>query len=112
MQDLLIQVLEENGDLTALPWTEASIQLQRRLDFAHRRIGNPWPQRDLEHLHRTTRTWIGDYLEDCLGWKDLESSTLEEALWSGMAWEQRQQLKQLLPTHLSIPSGRSAALQV
>ena len=110
-RNLLIQVLEENGDLNALPWTEASVQLQRRLDFAHRRIGTPWPQRDLEHLHRTSKTWIGAYLEDCLGWRDLDSTTLEEALWGGMAWEQRQQLKQLLPTHLTIPSGRSAALR-
>ena len=110
-RDLLLQVLEESGDLAALPWTAASVQLQRRLDFAHRRIGDPWPQRDLDHLQQTAQAWIGVHLENCLSWKDLDSTTVEEALWGDMAWNQRQQLQKLLPTHLTIPSGRNAALR-
>ena len=110
-RELLFEVLRNAGDLEALPWNKASVQLQRRLDFAHRQLGHPWPQRDLDHLHRSAPTWLEWCLDGCLGWSDLDSRTLEEALWGGMAWEQRQQLDQLLPTHLTIPSGRSAALR-
>ena len=110
-RDLLLQVLNESGDLAALPWTTASVQLQRRLDFAHRHIGDPWPQRDLDHLQQSAQAWLGAHLENCLSWKDLDSATVEEALWGAMAWNQRQQLQELLPTHLTIPSGRSAALR-
>jgi ATP-dependent helicase HrpB len=47
---------------------------------------------------------------DCRGWDDVKEEQLMEALWGDLAWSNRQQLDQLLPTQIKIPSGRNAAL--
>jgi ATP-dependent helicase HrpB len=41
---------------------------------------------------------------------DLQQLNLLEALWSGLPWSARQELEQLLPPSLAIPSGRQARL--
>ena len=46
----------------------------------------------------------------CRSWDDVKEEQLIEALWGDLAWSNRQQLDQLLPTQITIPSGRNAAL--
>ena len=46
----------------------------------------------------------------CRGWDDVKEEQLMEALWGDLTWSDRQQLDQLLPTQIKIPSGRNAAL--
>lgn len=108
---LLIQQLEQDGSLRALPWTEPSEQLRCRLELLHRRLGDPWPERSVPALLQSLDHWLGPSLESCQSWRDLESATLEEALWTDLPWSQRQELDRLLPRRLTIPSGRQATLQ-
>jgi len=110
-RDLLLKVLEDRGTLDALPWTAPAEQLRRRLELAHLHLGPPWPARDLQTLLETAPEWLGPFLEGCLRWRDLDPAQLQEALWGTLDWHQRQQLDQVLPTHVCIPSGRSAALR-
>jgi ATP-dependent helicase HrpB len=55
-------------------------------------------------------SWLGDQLTGLRSREDLQGLNLSEALWSGLAWSQRAELDSLLPTNLSIPSGRQASL--
>ncbi|MEC8214490.1 MAG: ATP-dependent helicase HrpB [Cyanobacteriota bacterium] len=109
-RDLLIERLQRGGTLDVLGWTPAAVQLRRRLDLAYRRLGPPWQPRDPEGLLGSLSDWLGDALEGCQSWRDLDATTLENALWGSLEWSHRQELERLLPRRLSIPSGRSAEL--
>ena len=108
-REVLIKQLSKEG-LSALPWSQRTEQLRSRLALAHQQLGPPWPQRSLQYLEKNPNAWIGDILMGCRGWDDVKEEQLIEALWGDLAWSNRQQLDQLLPTHINIPSGRHAAL--
>ena len=107
---MLIERLQRGGTLDVLGWTPAAVQLRRRLDLAYRRLGPPWQPRDPEGLLGSLSDWLGDALEGCQSWRDLDATTLENALWGSLEWSHRQELERLLPRRLSIPSGRFAEL--
>ena len=107
---LLIEQLQKCASLDALPWTDNSHQLRQRLAWMHQQVGPPWPDRDFATLLEQADAWIGPTLEGCLSWSDISSTALEEALWGGLDWSFRQQLDELLPRRIPIPSGRQAAL--
>ena len=109
-RDLIIERLQRGGTLDVLSWTPAAVQLRRRLDLAYRQLGSPWQPNNPEVLLANLSAWLGDALEGCQSWNDLDSRALENALWGSMDWSQRQELERLLPSRLLIPSGRSAEL--
>ncbi|MFZ9148667.1 MAG: ATP-dependent helicase HrpB [Vulcanococcus sp.] len=105
----MVEGLQELG-LEVLPWSPSSRQLQQRLCLAHRQLGDPWPDRADTALLADPLSWLGDQLNGLRCREDLQGINLNEALWSGLEWSQRQQLEELLPTNLPIPSGRQADL--
>ena len=107
---LLIEQLKKDASLDALPWTDSSHLLRQRLAWMHQQVGAPWPDRDLTTLLEQADTWLGPSLEGCLGWSDITATALEEALWGDLDWSFRQQLDDLLPRRIPIPSGRQATL--
>ena len=108
-RDVLIKQLSKDG-LSALPWSKRTEQLRSRLALAHQQRGDPWPLRTLHHLEKHPSTWLKETLMGCRGWDDVKEEQLMEALWGDLSWSHRQQLDQLLPTQIKIPSGRNAAL--
>ncbi|WP_398336014.1 ATP-dependent helicase HrpB [Vulcanococcus sp.] len=105
----LAQGLQELG-LEALPWADASRSLQQRLCLAHAHLGAPWPDRSDPALLADPLAWLVDQLGSVRTRGDLQQLNLLEALWSGLPWSARQELDQLLPPSLAIPSGRQARL--
>ena len=83
---MLIEQLKKNASLDVLPWTDSSHQLRQRLAWMHQQVGVPWPGRDLTTLLEQADTWLGPSLESCLGWSDISSTALEEALWGDLDW--------------------------
>lgn len=96
--------------LASLPWTPSSRTLQQRLGLAHQHLGAPWPDRSDAALLADLEGWLGEQLEGISSAAELQRLDLVEALWSGLAWEQRRQLDRLLPESVAIPSGRLARL--
>ena len=96
--------------LQLLPWTPTSRSLQQRLVLAHQQLGDPWPDRSDGVLLESLESWLGDQLEGISSAAELQRLNLVEALWSGLGWEFRRQLDQLLPESVPIPSGRLARL--
>ena len=85
--------------------------MRQRLALAHGHLGAPWPDRRLEVLGADLGEWLGPFLDGSLRSRaDLQRLPLGEALWGGCDWASRQRLDALLPTHLSVPSGRAVAL--
>jgi ATP-dependent helicase HrpB len=109
IQAALLEGLQQLG-LSALPWDGPSRQLQQRLCLAFRHLGAPWPDRSDAALLADPAGWLADQLEGLRSRGDLQRLDLQEALWSGLAWECRRQLETLLPESLAIPSGRNARL--
>jgi ATP-dependent helicase HrpB len=109
VQTALLEGLTEMG-IEALPWSAASRQLQQRLCLAHHHLGAPWPDRRDAALAADPLAWLGDQLAGLRSKGDLQQLNLQEALWSGLDWNRRQQLEQLLPLSVAIPSGRMAQL--
>ncbi len=110
IREALLVGLEAMG-LEALPWTPDLHQLRQRLALAHRHLGAPWPDVRLETLRADLGSWLGPYLDDTMRSRaDLERLPLADALWGPCDGSQRQRLRQLLPTHLPVPSGRTVAL--
>ena len=96
--------------LQLLPWTPTSRSLQQRLVLAHQHLGDPWPDRSDGVLLGSLESWLGDQLDGISSAAELQRLNLVEALWSGLGWEFRRQLDQLLPEQVPIPSGRLARL--
>ena len=96
--------------LQLLPWTPTSRSLQQRLVLAHQHLGDPWPDRSDGVLLESLESWLGDQLEGISSAAELQRLNLVEALWSGLSWDCRRQLDQLLPESVEIPSGRLARL--
>ena len=96
--------------LQLLPWTQTSRSLQQRLCLAHQHLGAPWPDRSDPLLLANLEGWLGEQLEGLSSASELQRIDLVEALWSGLGWECRRQLDQLLPDSVPIPSGRLARL--
>jgi ATP-dependent helicase HrpB len=106
----MVAGLEAMG-LEALPWTPATLQLQQRLALAHVHLGAPWPDRRWETLKAHPQSWLVPFLDPTMRSRaDLVRFPLVEALWADCDWKARQQLESLLPTHLSVPSGRRVPL--
>jgi ATP-dependent helicase HrpB len=109
LRSALLEGLAELG-IDALPWDRPSRQLQQRLCLAHLHLGAPWPNRSDAALAADPELWLADQLDGIRSRTDLLNLNLQEALWSGLPWELRGRLEQLLPPTLAIPSGRQASL--
>jgi ATP-dependent helicase HrpB len=96
--------------LDCLPWTPRNRQLQQRLCLAHQHLGDPWPDCRDEVLLETLAEWLGPHAQGRRSLQDLQQIDLEEALWSELDWSKRSQLEALLPTTLTVPSGRRVPL--
>jgi ATP-dependent helicase HrpB len=109
VQAALLEGLRQRG-LAALPWQEASRQLQHRLCLAHRHLGDPWPDRSDRTLLEELEPWLAPWLGDARSLAELRTLDLEAALWGDLDWPRRQELEQLLPLRLRVPSGRNVPL--
>ncbi|MFN9661716.1 MAG: ATP-dependent helicase C-terminal domain-containing protein, partial [Cyanobacteriota bacterium] len=110
VREALLEGLEAMG-LEALPWTPETRQLRQRLALAFTHLGAPWPDCRWETLRADPEAWLGPFLAGDMRCRaDLQRLPLAEALWGGCDGSCRPRLRELLPTHLSVPSGRSVAL--
>jgi ATP-dependent helicase HrpB len=109
IQECMLQAVVDRG-LGVLPWSSKARQLQQRLNLVHGVLGAPWPDRRDGTLLAELSTWLAPWLEGMNSLSDLGQLDLTELLWADLPWESRQQLDTLVPTSLTIPSGRDALI--
>ena len=96
--------------LSLLEWTDAALQFQARVSSL-RVWGIELPEVSDGALLETLEVWLRPYLTSVRTRDDFKKIKLETVLGSILNWQQTQQLEQLAPTRLDVPSGSRIKLE-
>ena len=69
-----------------------------------------WPEVSDQALLDTLETWLAPFMAGMKRWSDLASINLVQALNSLLDYPQQQQLEELAPKVLTIPTGQNVTL--
>ncbi len=108
----LLRQLRCDG-LDQLPWRPDLHQWRQRVMFLHDSIEgteNPWPDLSDTGLLASLEHWLLPFLEGQRRFEQIPEQTLTSALHALLPWAQQQQLEQLAPSHIRLPSGSRAAI--
>lgn len=105
--DALIAALRRRG---MFKWSRADHHLLGRLRLLHRTLGDPWPDTSDAQLFATLEDWLVPHLNGITQLDQLDRLPLAEYLLDALDWPLRQQLEQLAPGHLLVPSGSHITL--
>ncbi|MCW8917677.1 MAG: ATP-dependent helicase HrpB [Gammaproteobacteria bacterium] len=101
----MLQGIRQMG-LEALPWDEECRQLQARVcSLRHWLPDGGWPDLSDAALLATLDEWLAPRLNGISRRDHLRRLDLKAALQPLLGWERQQQLDNLAPTHLTVPSG-------
>ncbi len=104
--------------LSSWPLSDADWQWWRRVEMAAKLNlpqdkafdePDPWPV-SLSDLAHAAKDSLAPVLKNCKSIKNLRQLPWKTALNNGLSWPQQDALSTLLPTHLTIPTGREASL--
>lgn len=109
IQQALLQAVRSKG-LDSLPWNESCRQWQARVALLRRTLGDDWPAVDEQSLLNNLENWLLPFLHGMQRWADVQKLDLYNALNSLLDYPQQQQLGQLAPTALEIPTGQQVRL--
>lgn len=101
---LLLEVLSRRG-LEALPWTAESRALRNRIAFVRKLDGDDWPDMSDAALTGALTDWLGPWLDGLTRLSQLRNLDLQSVLLSWLGWSRQQQLNELAPSHITVPSG-------
>ncbi|TBU88189.1 ATP-dependent helicase HrpB [Stutzerimonas kirkiae] len=110
----LLGVVRRKG-LELLPWTaelrqfQARVALLRGLDL-QRDGHSPWPDLDDTALLDTLEQWLLPYLDNVSRLSHFGQLDLASILRNALPWPLPQQLEEMAPTHIEVPSGSSIRL--
>lgn len=108
--EALIKYVQTSG-LETLPFTQELKQWQARVELVRNTTGNKdWPEVSNEHLLASMDDWLGPYLEPINLLSHFKKLDLKSILTALLTWAQKQQLNELAPQRLQVPSGSSYAL--
>jgi len=88
-----------------LPWSDTARALQARMQFMYDQLDPDWPDVSDAGLLASLDSWLQPYLTNMSRLSHLERLDLSAILLAQLSWEQQRRLDQLVPTHISVPSG-------
>ena len=97
--------------LGSLNWTEDARQWLARVRSLHAWHGDPWPDLSDAALLERLGDWLSPHLGTVRRREDLGKIHLLNALHPLLPWPLPQQLGELAPTHLDVPSGHRVRLE-
>ena len=110
----LVNLVRRKG-LELLPWTpelrqwQARIALLREIDMSQQ-AETPWPDLSDAALRDSLEHWLQPYLTQVSRLSHFAQLDLAAILRGTLPWPLPQQLDELAPTHISVPSGSSVKL--
>ncbi len=107
-QALLVGIGLQGMD--CLPWSQAARELQARVLFLREHFDPLWPDFSDAALRKTLDEWLPPYLAGMSRLSHLSRLDLGAILRARLPWEQQNQLDQLAPTHITVPSGSRVRL--
>lgn len=111
-QQAVLDYIRSQG-LSVLPWTPELRQWQARVNLLHQQLpdANPvWPNVSDQQLLTTLDDWLGPYLHTVNKRQDLNRLPLKSILEGMLTWPLPQQLNELAPTKMDVPSGSRLAI--
>ena len=106
VQAALFDGIRQKG-IAQLPWTPGTRQLQARICFLHRELGEPWPDVSDDALLARLDELFGGFTLGMSRWSHLQkldlAAVLDAAL--GAAGLDRRTLDRLAPVKMEVPSG-------
>lgn len=101
-----------NEGLQLLNWTQAAENFVSRVNFLHQQLKTEtWPDCRESSLLNKLELWLQPFLGNSRNRNDLKKIDLLTALRSQLNWQQLQQLEQLAPERLQVPSGSQIRLK-
>ncbi|EJL40292.1 ATP-dependent helicase HrpB [Brevibacillus sp. CF112] len=107
LQALLAGIRTEGLEL--LPWSRHARQLRERLQFMSGIVPG-WPRADDEALLDTLEEWLAPHVYGMRKKDELQQLSMSMVLEGMLSWEERQQLDEYAPTHITVPSGSKIAV--
>lgn len=105
----IVQGIRSQG-IDALPWSKSSRALQQRLLFL-RTVDESWPDVSDSALADSLEVWLAPFLHDVRSRNDLARIDLPQALLASLDWQQRRQIDELAPTHITVPSSSNLPIE-
>lgn len=109
LQQGLLDAVRRKG-LDSLPWSESARQWCARVQTLARVCPGDWPDVSGPALLDSLEQWLAPFLAGIERWSQLQRLDLLMALQSLLDYPQQQQLEELAPRRLTIPTGQSVAL--
>ncbi|HEV2333188.1 MAG TPA: ATP-dependent helicase HrpB [Gammaproteobacteria bacterium] len=100
----LLEAVRQRG-LAVLPWTPALRNLQARILFLRRILGEEWPDVSDAALLKDLGAWLSPWMQGLSRFSHLERLPLDEALLARLDHHQRRALHEQAPAQLKVPSG-------
>ncbi|MGE5514609.1 MAG: ATP-dependent helicase HrpB [Bacteroidota bacterium] len=92
--------------LACLPWTDELMKWRERVGFLRRHDAEGgWPDLSDQALLDGLEDWLAPYLGGITRRAHLTKLDLSQALRGLVPWEQARRLDELVPTHVTVPSG-------
>ena len=102
----LLDAVRQRG-LERLPWTPALRNLQARLLFLRRVLGNAWPDVGDAALLQNLDAWLAPWMPGMSRLSHLATLPLHDALLGLLEYGQRRTLEEFAPSHVTVPRGSS-----
>ncbi|XKH02254.1 ATP-dependent helicase HrpB [Marinobacter nauticus] len=109
IQQGLLDAIRRKG-LASLPWTDTARQWQARVKLLAREFPDDWPQVTDGALLDGLESWLAPFMAGMQRWADLAKLDLVQALNAMLDYPQQQQLDELAPKALTIPTGQKVTL--
>lgn len=90
---------------TLLPWNDAALQLQARVNWLHKQMPAQWPDFSDAVLNASLDEWLSPYLEGIYSANELNKLEISQILKAHLSWPLQQPLDALAPTHWALPTG-------
>lgn len=100
----MLEGVREHG-LNLLRWTKNAHRLRERMVFLHYHLGDEWPDVRDEALLETLEEWLMPHVYGMRRASDLNQLHVTQLLNDRLTWDQRNQLDDFAPTHITVPSG-------
>jgi ATP-dependent helicase HrpB len=111
LQQAMLEGIRQMG-LDALPWSREARDIQARIMLLRAHQPElPWPDCSDKILLDTLADWLAPYLLGITRRQHLADLDMASILKNKLDWTLRQQLDELAPTHIRVPSGSNKKLQ-
>lgn len=102
----------KNEGKQLLDFNEEVVQLQNRiLSLKKWNEGENWPDVNTDTLLQSNTKWLGPYLKDIKKNEDFKKLNISNILFHSLDWELQQQLDELAPARIEVPSGSKIKIE-